>query len=121
MKHHSLAAVAAVVVLAAVMAGPAAPTTAPAFNFQIHVLVTNGDVRLDRSVAKRGWLAHFVIQNRTSQTIRFEVGGLYSKPVRPGKNGKLGAFLDHRGRFIYNVDTKTKKPLKNRGGLFVVE
>jgi hypothetical protein len=117
----SLAAVAAAGAVAAFAAGPAASTTAPAYNFQIHVLVTNGAVKLDRSVARRGWLAHFVIQNRTSQTIRFEVGGLYSKPVRPGGSGKLGAFLDHRGRFIYNVDTKTKKPLKNRGGLFVVE
>jgi hypothetical protein len=119
--RHCVAAIIAAGGLAAVVAGPAAPTTAPAYNFQIHVLVTKSNVRLDRSVAKRGWLAHFVIQNRTSQTIRFEVGGLFSKPVRPGGNGKLGAFLDHRGRFTYNIDTKAKKPLKNRGGLFVVE
>jgi hypothetical protein len=118
---HLLAAIVAAFALAAIAAGPAAPTTAPAYNFQIHVLITNGNVSLDRSVARRGWLAHFVIENRTSQTIRFEVGGLYSKPVPPGGKGSVGAFLDHRGRFTYNVDTETKKPLKNRGGLFVVE
>lgn len=96
-------------------------TTAPAYNFQIRVLVTNKSVRLDRSVAKRGWLAHFVIQNRSSMTIRFEVGGLVSKPVLPGKNGKLGSFLDARGRFTYRVENRAKKPLKNHSGLFVVE
>ena len=110
-------------VMTLALAAPAGSfaTTAPAYNFPIRVLVTNKAVTLDRSVAKRGWLAHFLIQNRSSQTIRFEVGGLVSKPVLPGKSGKLGSFLDTRGRFTYHVENSAKKPLKNRAGLFVVE
>ena len=95
-------------------------TTSPAYNFAINVKVTNGGVILDRSAAKRGWLAHFVIHNRSKQTIRFEIGGLVSKPVRPGKNGKLGSFLDTRGQYTYHVENAAKKPLPNRSGLFVV-
>ena len=107
--------------LSATGAASAPATTAPAYNFQIRVLVTDGGIRLDRSVAKRGWLAHFLIQNRSKQSIRFEIGGLTSKPILPGKNGKLGSFLDQRGQFSYHLESPAKKPLKNRSGLFVVE
>jgi len=107
--------------LSATGATSAPATTAPAYNFQILVVVTDGAVRLDRSVAKRGWLAHFLIKNKSKQSIRFEIGGLRSKTVEPGKSGKLGSFLDQRGQFTYHVENSAKKPLKNRSGLFVVE
>jgi len=116
-----LTAVAAAVALAGIVPAGSWGTTAPAYNFQIRVLVTNTGVILDRSVAKRGWLAHFLIQNRSSATIRFEVGGLTSKPIQPGRVGKLGAFLDTRGRYTYHVENSAKKPLPHRTGLFVVE
>jgi hypothetical protein len=79
-------------------------TTAPGYNFTIHVYITPTGVVLDRSVAKRGWLAHFVIYNKTKKPVQFEVGGLKSKLIAPGKRGKVGAFLDDRGQFVYKVD-----------------
>lgn len=116
-----LGLVAAVCALAAAVPAASVATTSPAYNFQIRVLVTSSTVRLDRSVAKRGWLAHFVIQNRTKAAVRFEIGGLVSKPVLPGKNGKLGSFLDTRGQYTYHVENSAKKPLPHHSGLFVVE
>jgi hypothetical protein len=79
-------------------------TTAPGYNFTINVYITNKGVILDRSVAKRGWLAHFLIHNHSSKTVQFEVGGLKSKKIPPGKTGKVGAYLDDRGQFDYKVD-----------------
>lgn len=79
-------------------------TTAPGYNFKINVYITAKGVTLDRSVAKRGWLAHFVVHNNTTKPVQFEVGGLKSKQIPPGKTGKVGAYLDTRGQFVYKVD-----------------
>jgi hypothetical protein len=79
-------------------------TTAPGYNFTINVYISAKGVILDRSVAKRGWLAHFLIHNRSLKPVVFEVGGLKSKVIAPGKTGKVGAYLDTRGQYIYKVD-----------------
>ena len=80
-------------------------TTAPGYNFNINVFITAKGVTLDRSVAKRGWLLHFLVHNETTKPIRFEVGGLKSSsPIKPGKIGKVGAYADTRGQYIYKVD-----------------
>jgi hypothetical protein len=111
-----------VVVSAVVVAAPAGSlaTTSPAYNFPVHVTITNKGVLLDRSDAKRGWLAHFFIKNKSSATVRFEIGGLTSKPVKPGQTGKLGAYMELRGQYTYHVENSQKAPLKNKGGFFEV-
>jgi len=96
-------------------------TTAPAFNFAVHVTITNNGVLLDRMFAKRGWLAHFVIENKSSQAVRFEIGGLTSKVIDPGNNGKLGAYMGDRGDFLYKIENAQKKPLKYKAGYFTVD
>jgi hypothetical protein len=83
-------------------------TTSPAYNFAIVVNITDKGVVLDRSVAKRGWLAHFIIHNRSARPVRFEVGGLKSKLIQPGKSSKLGAYLETRGQYAYKVDNKLR-------------
>src|SRR5882672_349094 len=83
-------------------------TTSPGYNFRIEVFITDGGVTLSRSVAKRGWLAHFVIYNRGKKPHRFDVGGLKTRVIVPGAKGKLGAYLDVRGQFAYKVDNKTR-------------
>ena len=83
-------------------------TTAPAYNFDIHVTITDAGVTLDRSVAKRGWLAHFLILNKSHKAVRFDVGGLQTKLIPPGKQGKVGAFLDTRGQYTYKVNNQVK-------------
>jgi hypothetical protein len=83
-------------------------TTSPAYNFDIVVTITDKNVVLDRSVAKRGWLAHFIIHNKSKKPIRFEVGGLKSKLIQPGRSSKVGAYLSSRGQFAYKVDDETR-------------
>jgi hypothetical protein len=101
-----IAAAALVVAAPAVPARPA--TTSPGYNFTINVTVKDTDVVMSRSVAKRGWLAHFVITNKGTKTHVFDIGGLKTKPMAPGQKRKLGAFLDDRGQFKYKVDGKVR-------------
>jgi hypothetical protein len=82
-------------------------TTSPGYNFKIYVTLTDKDVVLSRSVAKRGWLAHFVITNKGTKPHVFDIGGL-KRSVAPGKVGKLGSFLDTRGQYPYKVDNKRR-------------
>lgn len=103
-----LAIAAAISLLVAAPSLARTTTTAPAYNFTIHVTITNNGVTLDRSVAKRGWLAHFQILNKSSKAVRFDVGGLQTKLIPPGKSGKVGAFLDTRGQYSYKVDNQVK-------------
>jgi hypothetical protein len=86
--------------------GARTQTTAPGYNFKIGVSITKGGhVVLSRSVAKRGWLAHFVITNKDSKAHRFDVGGLpVKKPIAPGATAKLGSYLEDRGAFKIHVD-----------------
>jgi hypothetical protein len=102
----TIAAAALVVAAPAVPARPA--TTSPGYNFTINVTVKDTDVVMSRSVAKRGWLAHFVITNKGTKTHVFDIGGLKTKPLAPGQKRKLGAFLDDRGQFKYKVDGKVR-------------
>jgi hypothetical protein len=83
-------------------------TTQPGYNFRINVTITDKGVILDRSVAKRGWLVHFWIRNKGKKSHVFDVGGLKTKPIAPGKIGKIGSFADTRGQYAYKVDKKTR-------------
>jgi len=82
-------------------------TTSPGYNFRIAVTLTDGGVVLSRSVAKRGWLAHFVITNKGKKTHVFDIGGL-KRTVAPGKTAKLGSYLDTRGQYPIKVDNKPR-------------
>jgi hypothetical protein len=103
-----LALVAAVAASLAVAVPSSTATTSPGYNFKIDVFVTDTGVTLSRSVAKRGWLAHFVVHNRGTKVHVFNIGGLKTKPIPPGKQGKVGAYLDVRGQYVYRVDNKTR-------------
>lgn len=103
-----------VIAVAAALLTVAAPsslargnTTSPGYNFKIDVTITDKAVTLSRSVAKRGWLAHFVIHNRGTKTHVFDIGGL-KRSVPAGKQGKLGSYLDTRGQYPYKVDNKIR-------------
>jgi hypothetical protein len=102
----------AVAAAAVAVAAPASlardATTSPGYNFQINVFITDQGVTLSRSVAKRGWRAHFVIVNRSKKPHVFDVGGLKSASIAPGQKGKVGAYLDTRGQYPYKVDNKTR-------------
>lgn len=83
-------------------------TTQPGYNFRIDVTISAKGVVLSRSIAKRGWLAHFVIHNKTTKPHVFDIGGLKTKPIAAGAQAKLGSFLDTRGQYAYKVDKKTR-------------
>jgi len=102
----TIAAAALAVAAPAIPARPA--TTSPGYNFVINVTVKDTEVIMSRSVAKRGWLAHFVITNKGKKAHVFDVGGLKTKPIAPGQKRKLGSFLDDRGKFAYKVDGKVR-------------
>jgi len=105
---------AAALALAAPSLSARPETTAPGYNFKIDVVITKNNVVLSRSLAKRGWLAHFVIHNRDSKPHTFDVGGLHpKKPIPAHGTGKVGAYLDNRGQYAYRVDNKIR-------GYFVV-
>jgi hypothetical protein len=103
-----------VIAVAAALLAVAAPsslargtTTSPGYNFRIDVTLTDKTVTLSRSIAKRGWLAHFVITNKGTKTHVFDVGGL-KRTVAPGKVGKVGSYLDTRGQYPIKVDGKPR-------------
>jgi hypothetical protein len=83
-------------------------TTSPGYNFTIKVTMTDGNVTLSRSVAKRGWLAHFVVVNRGKKGHVFDVGGLKTKLILPGKKGRVGAYLDNRGQYAVKLDARLR-------------
>ncbi|NUR74942.1 MAG: hypothetical protein HOQ28_01490 [Thermoleophilia bacterium] len=103
-----VAVLAAAVAVAAPSSHARGNTTSPGFNFRIDVVITDHGVTLSRTVAKRGWLAHFVIVNKGKQAHVFDVGGLKTKRIAPGNKAKLGSYLDVRGQFAYKVDNKTR-------------
>ena len=101
-------AVFAILAAVIVVAAPSSlATTSPGYNFVIQVTVTDNDMVMSRSVAKRGWLAHFVITNKGHKTHVFDVGGL-KRTIAVGKKAKLGAYLDQRGQYKIKIDNKTR-------------
>jgi hypothetical protein len=88
-------------------------TTSPGYNFKIHVTVTDNGVVLSRSVAKRGWIARFVITNKGKRVHVFDVGGL-KKRLKPGATGRLASYLEERGQYKVKLDGKVR-------GLFTVQ
>ena len=87
-------------------------TTSPGYNFKIIVTVTDSQVVLSRSVARRGWIARFVITNEGKKVHVIDIGGL-KKRLQPGAKGRLASYLEDRGQFKIKVDGKLR-------GLFTV-
>lgn len=102
-----IAAVAALVSVAAPSSLARGNTTSPGYNFQIYVTLTDTNVVLSRSIAKRGWLAHFRIQNNGKKTHVFDIGGL-KRTIPPGQLRSLGSYMDTRGQYAYRVDGKLR-------------
>ena len=102
-----IAAVTALLTVAAPSSLAQSNTTSPGYNFRINVTLTDKSVVLSRSLAKRGWLAHFYITNKGTKTHVFDIGGL-KRTVPAGKTAKLGSYLDTRGQYPYKVDGKTR-------------
>ena len=103
-----IAAAALALAVPAVSARP--DTTAPGYNFKIHVKISKGgQVVMSSQYSKRGWLLHFIVTNSDSKKHRFDVGGRGpAKAIGPGKTVKFGAYSDHRGQFAFHVDGRVR-------------
>jgi hypothetical protein len=88
-------------------------TTSPSYNYKITVTVTDGQVVLSSSVAKRGWIARFVITNKGKKAHVVDIGGL-RKRLKPGARGRLASYLEERGQYKIRLDGKIR-------GLFTVQ
>ena len=95
------------------MASFAGATTSPGYNYPIKVTVTDKQVVLSASVAKRGWIARFLITNKGKKTHVVDIGGL-KKRLKPGAKGRLASYLEDRGQFDIKLDGKVR-------GLFTVQ
>jgi hypothetical protein len=95
-------AIAALAVAAAVPSAGA--TTAPAITVSIKVTITDTRVTFSPNAGKRGYFAYFRIRNVGKKTHRIVIGGLTSRPLKPGARAVLAANLEERGRYRYQVD-----------------
>jgi hypothetical protein len=112
MKRTLVVSVMAAAVLAAAPLSSNA-TTSPGYNYKIHVTVTDKTLVLSSSVAKRGWIARFVITNKGKKSHVVDIGGL-KKTVKAGAKGSIASYLDDRGQYKVKVDGKVR-------GLFTVQ
>src|SRR4029450_8537075 len=88
-------------------------TTSPGYNYKIIVTVTDGHVVMRSSVAKRGWIARFVITDKGKRVHVIDIGGL-RKRLQPGAKGRVATYLEERGQYKIRVDGKVR-------GLFTVQ
>jgi hypothetical protein len=93
-------------------------TTQPAVQVTIKVKVTDTAMTLSTRSARRGWGAHFVVQNLGHKPHVFEIGGLKSKVIPPGGRATVSASLDERGKFPYKVVLNAAGPAHR--GVFTV-
>jgi hypothetical protein len=76
-------------------------TTAPSLTMIIHVRITDQSVILGRKTSYRGWNAHFVVINHGKKPHEFEIGGLKTPKIAPGKHYTLKVNLVLRGSVTY--------------------
>jgi hypothetical protein len=91
--------------------GSARPlTTQPGYNFKIDVTITKGgQCTMTRTLARRGWRAHFIIFNNDSRPHSFDVGGRHpTTAIPPHTTVRLGASLELRGTYPFKVDGKVR-------------
>jgi len=82
-------------------------TTSPGYNYKITVTVTDKQVVMSASVAKRGWIARFLITNKGKKLHLIDIGGL-KKRLKPGAKGRIASYLEDRGQFDVKVDGKVR-------------
>lgn len=80
----------------------ASATTAPTLTVKIRVLMNDDLVRLSSAKSYRGWDAHFIVVNKGKKPHKFEIGGLTTPVLKPGKRYVLKVELALRGTVTYH-------------------
>ena len=92
-------------------------TTAPTLTVHIHVVMTDRGVILGTKRSYRGWYAHFIVINHGKKPHEFEIGGLKTPVIAPGKKYVLKVALNLRGMVTY---TDPLNPGPHSRGVFTV-
>jgi hypothetical protein len=88
-------------------------TTSPGYNYKIKVTMTDKQVIMSSYIAKRGWIARFLVTNKGKKAHVIDIGGL-KKRLAPGAKGRLASYLEDRGQFKVRLDGVVR-------GLFTVQ
>ena len=96
-----------ILVLAAALAAAAflplaSATTAPTLTIKIRVVMTDTGVRLSQVKSYRGWYVNFIVVNHGTKAHKFEIGGLTTPVIKPGKSHVLKVELALRGTVTYS-------------------
>lgn len=90
----------------------ASATTAPTLTVKIRVVMTDLGVTLSQVKSYRGWYANFIVVNQGKKAHRFEIGGMTTPVLKPGKRHVIKVELALRGSVTYsdlvNAGTRSK-------------
>lgn len=100
--------VVAVIVAVAALVPVASATTAPDMTVKIRVLMSDTGVTLSQVKSYRGWYANFIVINKGKKAHKFEIGGLTTPVLKPGKQHVLKVELALRGTVTYQDDLNPK-------------
>ena len=100
--RSKLSLVLAAALAAAAFLPVASATTAPTLTIKIRVIMTDTGVKLSQAKSYRGWNANFIVVNRGKKAHRFEIGGMTTPVLAPGKSRVLGVSLALRGTVTYS-------------------
>jgi len=115
--HTKLLLVLAVVAAAATaFVASASATTAPTLIMKVQVKFSDNSLTLTHVSAKRGWAADFIVRNTGKKPHQFYIGGLETKPIKPGGRAVLKVNFELRGVVSY----KDALNEKIKGGVFTV-
>ena len=109
----------AVLVAAAALVPLASATTAPSLTVKIRVFMSDTGVTLSQGTAIRGWYAHFIVVNQGKKAHKFEIGGLATPVIPPGKEHVLKIELALRVTVVYE-DVLNPKNRASKGTFSVV-
>jgi hypothetical protein len=107
----------AMAVVALMLLPTANATTAPTLTVHIHVVLTDGGIIVGTKKSYRGWYANFIVVNHGTKPHKFEIGGLTTPTIAPGKRYVLKVSLDLRGSVTY---TDPLNPGPHSSGVFTV-
>jgi hypothetical protein len=91
----------AVLATAAALVPFASATTAPTLTIKIRVTMSDTGVKLSQVKSYRGWYANFIVVNHGKKAHKFEIGGMTTPVLKPGKSHVIKVELALRGTVTY--------------------
>ena len=104
-------------------------TTTPQYTLNVHVVITDTRIVLDRHSAPRGVEARFVIKNTGAKAHNFTLAGrtspegvpqAFSRTLKPRQRATVPIFLDARARIPYFDGLPADRGKAGMRGVFVI-